>query len=287
MTSAQEVIGCQLKMASTLFFIVTMLSAVTAQISNYGFDPQIQLAVDALADVLDRGAPISGQLWMTPKLRRPSSWFDVLGYNSDCSKEEKTCNWMAKFPDNTPLVSMNLPGTHDAATCMLRIYVVWYSLKLLQGTIPMLPKLHSFAIQDRTSPISTFNTQPLNLQNLKNSVRIPPADNYRCQEHSIVQSLNEGIRVFDLRLAYNPGNDTIGFWHCEHLFRPLPEQTKHSHGDQLRHSLHHRRDLRMCSSQSTYGSVITPVKPSSYPSTVKQTLALQMTSRFTRNSMIF
>lgn len=26
--------------------------------------------------------------------------------------------------------------------------------------------------------------------------------------------LNEGIRVFDLRYAWNPGQDTIGFFHC-------------------------------------------------------------------------
>ena len=29
--------------------------------------------------------------------------------------------------------------------------------------------------------------------------------------------LNEGIRVFDLRYAYNPGLDTIGFYHCKLL----------------------------------------------------------------------
>ena len=163
------------------------------------------------------------------------------------------------------------------------------ALEFLQGTIPMLPKLHLFAIQDRTSPISTFNIQPLNLQYLYNSPRVPPADNNRCQEHSIMQSLNEGIRVFDLRLAYNPGNDTIGFWHCEHLslFSSGGQTvTEHSCNDQLGHSLHHQRDWRMCSSQYTYGSVITPLKPSSYPSTVKQTLALQMTPRFMRNFMI-
>lgn len=28
--------------------------------------------------------------------------------------------------------------------------------------------------------------------------------------------LNEGIRVFDLRYAWNPGQDTIGFFHCAH-----------------------------------------------------------------------
>ena len=30
--------------------------------------------------------------------------------------------------------------------------------------------------------------------------------------------LNEGIRVFDLRYAYNPGLDTIGFYHCMFIF---------------------------------------------------------------------
>ena len=30
--------------------------------------------------------------------------------------------------------------------------------------------------------------------------------------------LNEGIRVFDLRYAYNPGLDTIGFYHCRYLY---------------------------------------------------------------------
>ena len=30
--------------------------------------------------------------------------------------------------------------------------------------------------------------------------------------------LNEGIRVFDLRYAYNPGLDTIGFYHCRCLY---------------------------------------------------------------------
>lgn len=43
---------------------------------------------------------------------------------------------------------------------------------------------------------------------------LPPPEEFRCQEHSILQSLNEGIRVFDLRVAYNPGNDTLGFHHC-------------------------------------------------------------------------
>jgi len=49
---------------------------------------------------------------------------------------------------------------------------------------------------------------------------IPPASVFQTQERSIFQSLNDGIRVFDLRIAYNPGNDTIGFHHCPY-FIPL------------------------------------------------------------------
>ena len=56
----------------------------------------------------------------------------------------------------------------------------------------------------------TFLFNPLVLL----SHRIPDARVYRCQQHSIFQMLNEGIRVFDLRYAYNPGLDTIGFYHC-------------------------------------------------------------------------
>jgi len=44
-----------------LFFIATMLPAVTAQNFSHGFGTQLQLAVDALADILNRGAPISGE----------------------------------------------------------------------------------------------------------------------------------------------------------------------------------------------------------------------------------
>ncbi|KAJ7793713.1 PLC-like phosphodiesterase [Mycena olivaceomarginata] len=44
--------------------------------------------------------------------------------------------------------------------------------------------------------------------------RIREAVFFRCQERSLLQSLNDGIRVFDLRLGYNPGTDTIGFYHA-------------------------------------------------------------------------
>ncbi|KAG6890057.1 hypothetical protein C0995_012515 [Termitomyces sp. Mi166 len=99
----------------------------------------------------------------------------ILGFDTGCSKSSKTCDWMAKFSDSTKLVHMNLPGTHDTSTWN---YSDATQVSLLRYTGP-----------------------------------IPPAETFRCQEHSILQSLNEGIRVFDLRFAYNPGNDTIGFHH--------------------------------------------------------------------------
>ncbi|KAJ7244940.1 PLC-like phosphodiesterase, partial [Mycena rebaudengoi] len=37
---------------------------------------------------------------------------------------------------------------------------------------------------------------------------------------SLLQSLNDGIRVIDLRLGYNPGNDTIGFYHGVAMLGP-------------------------------------------------------------------
>ncbi|KAG6908848.1 hypothetical protein DXG01_003014 [Tephrocybe rancida] len=112
----------------------------------------------ALAEILTRGAPI-------------------LGYDNGCSTS-KVCDWMAKFPDSTKLVHMNLPGTHDSAT--------WNYSDATQASLLRY-----------TGPIAS-------------------AETYRCQEHSLLQSLNEGIRVFDLRFAYNPGNDTIGFHHGEY-----------------------------------------------------------------------
>ncbi|KIJ89996.1 hypothetical protein K443DRAFT_117253 [Laccaria amethystina LaAM-08-1] len=50
---------------------------------------------------------------------------------------------------------------------------------------------------------------------------IPSADIFQCQERSFLQSFNDGICVFDLRFAYNPGNDTIGFY-CRKPFPPAP-----------------------------------------------------------------
>jgi 1-phosphatidylinositol phosphodiesterase len=126
-------------------------------------DVQQALGQEALLDILDRSAPIAG-------------------FDNGCSQSSKTCDWMAKIPDSTRLVHMNLPGTHDTST--------WNYSDATQASL-----LHY------TGPI-------------------PPAEVFRCQEDSILQSLNDGIRVFDLRVAYNPGNDTIGLHHAQALLSP-------------------------------------------------------------------
>ncbi|THU98970.1 PLC-like phosphodiesterase [Dendrothele bispora CBS 962.96] len=106
----------------------------------------------------------------------------ILGFDTGCAIEHPTCDWMAKLPSDTKLVHMNLPGTHDTAT--------WNYTQETQDAL------------------------------LGYTGVIPEAKFFQCQEHSIFQMLNEGIRVFDLRFAWNPGNQTIGFHHAQALLAP-------------------------------------------------------------------
>lgn len=74
---------------------------------------------------------------------------------------------------------MNIPGTHDAAT--------WnYSLATQQSLRHV-----TDLVQDKEYDPSF----------------------YRCQDSSIVNMLDAGIRAFDLRYAYDVTNTTLVFWH--------------------------------------------------------------------------
>jgi len=91
--------------------------------------------------------------------------------------------WMKKYPDSTKLVHMNIPGTHDTAT--------WnYSLATQESLLGVT------ALGDETP--------------------IPP-EYYRCQDSSIVNMLNSGIRAFDLRFALDVTNTSLVFWHSQAL----------------------------------------------------------------------
>lgn len=86
---------------------------------------------------------------------------------------------MKAYPDTTLLAHMNLPGTHDAAT--------WN---------------YSLATQRSLDHVT----------NLVNDVEFDPAA-YRCQTRSLNRMLDDGIRVFDLRYAYDVTNSSLVFWH--------------------------------------------------------------------------
>lgn len=87
--------------------------------------------------------------------------------------------WMKNVADETPIVRMNLPGTHDSAT--------WN---------------YSQDTQDELRPVTEINNQPLY-----------PWVVYRCQELPFISMLSSGIRVFDLRFGLDPSNSTLVFYH--------------------------------------------------------------------------
>lgn len=90
---------------------------------------------------------------------------------------------MKAYPDSTKIVHMNLPGTHDTQT--------WnYSLET----------------QEKLSGVTAIGGQAV----------LPPSV-FRCQEAPIIAMLNAGIRVFDLRFAFDVLNSTLVFWHGQAL----------------------------------------------------------------------
>ena len=93
--------------------------------------------------------------------------------------QSATSTWMSQYPDDTRLVHMNIPGAHDAAT--------WN---------------YSAATQQRLKHVTDILNDPLS-----------PPEWYRCQERSLVDMLNAGIRAFDLRYAQDATKSTLVFWH--------------------------------------------------------------------------
>jgi 1-phosphatidylinositol phosphodiesterase len=86
-----------------------------------------------------------------------------------------TANWMGAYPDTTPLVQLNIPGTHESAT---------------------------WNFSDATRAASHQD----------NGTTVPAAY-YRCQNQSLADALNAGIRFFDLRYAIDPTFTQLVFWH--------------------------------------------------------------------------
>lgn len=125
------------------------------------------LSEGALTKVLDD----AHEVWGTPRI------------TGRCTTKPSRAEWMKAFADNTPLASLNIPGTHDTAT--------WN---------------YSLATQDALRHITRFNG---------NDLRHPLE--YRCHWSSIAASLEAGVRFFDLRYAFDPTDTYLVFWHNEAL----------------------------------------------------------------------
>lgn len=92
-------------------------------------------------------------------------------------------SWMSSYADETPLALMNIPGTHDSAT--------WN---------------YTQATQDALANITAGDGEPTY-----------PPEVFRCQNASIVESLNSDVRFFDLRFALDPTGTKLVFWHSQAL----------------------------------------------------------------------
>jgi 1-phosphatidylinositol phosphodiesterase len=124
------------------------------------------LADFALQKVLEDATPIFGS------------------YTRDTAEKAE---WMKSYSDDTLLVHMNIPGTHDSAT--------WN---------------YTQATQDAMRGITDLN-----------QVTVPVPETYRCQELPLIDMLNMGIRAFDLRYAIDPTNTTLIFYHSYALLSEL------------------------------------------------------------------
>lgn len=111
----------------------------------------------------------------------PANATEIFGhYVRDTST---SATWMSKYPDQSRLEQMNIPGTHDSAT--------WN---------------YTQAVQDALANVTAGDGEITY-----------PSEVFRCQSASIAASLNAGIRFFDLRFALDPTGVKLVFWHSQAL----------------------------------------------------------------------
>ncbi len=95
----------------------------------------------------------------------------IFGVSED-GNSSSTATWMRRYPDWTPLVHLNIPGTHESAT--------WNFSEATRASI---------------NPDAGVGDPAL----------------YRCQGRSLADALNAGIRLFDLRYALDPTDARLVF----------------------------------------------------------------------------
>ncbi|KAK0674209.1 PLC-like phosphodiesterase [Cercophora samala] len=110
--------------------------------------------------------------------------FGYYSYPPDPKKDTRInmnrCEWMSKLPDTAPLHQLNIPGTHASAT---------------------------WSLSDSSNLSSSF---PYNSDKANN---LPPTSHYQCQTSPLIDSLNAGIRFFDLSFGIDLTGKKLVFWH--------------------------------------------------------------------------
>jgi 1-phosphatidylinositol phosphodiesterase len=162
-TKRAVIVSSMLAVSATIFYLFAVLGEGKMSPNTMSHvsrsNSSSQLAHFALDEVLNAASPIFG--------------------TDNESSERATSTWMKAYPDDTLLVHMNIPGTHDAAT--------WN---------------YSKATQEALNPITALN----------GITEVDP-NNFRCQDKSLINMLSDGIRAFDLRYAHDVTNTTLVFWH--------------------------------------------------------------------------
>lgn len=122
-----------------------------------------------------------GSLVGASRVLFPSNATEIFGNYVQDSGSHAT--WMSTYSDDTRLEQMNIPGTHDSAT--------WN---------------YTQAVQDALANVTAGDGE----------ITYPP-EVFRCQSASIAESLNAGVRFFDLRFALDPTGVKLVFWHSQAL----------------------------------------------------------------------
>ncbi|KXS14011.1 PLC-like phosphodiesterase [Gonapodya prolifera JEL478] len=131
-------------------------------------------SIDAMTSFLGADLP---KLSLNKVLLEGSEVFGI------CGADTPTSRWMAWYPDRTPIVNMNIPGTHDSMT--------WN---------------YTAETAARLAPVTNLH-----------GVTVYPWQVYRTQSRSLCDSLNAGIRFFDLRYAADITGTRLVLFHAQAL----------------------------------------------------------------------
>ena len=132
------------------------------------------LSTALVAGVLAAAArsPSLGELALDKILQDSSQLFG--NYQSALKSKSCASDWMQRIPDDTQIVHMNIPGTHDSGSWNL--------------TTALMKDIY-----------------------VDNNVTNP--EDYQCQNQSMAAMLEAGIRFFDLRPALDPTQTYLTIWH--------------------------------------------------------------------------